>query len=68
MVTLIVLDLPERPKTTFDLHRMGLNYPFCSITTLEQNPRSMKWTVLPEAIPPLTYMHVTTAIQVPSFE
>uniref|UniRef100_A0A914YIT5 Phosphoglycerate mutase n=1 Tax=Panagrolaimus superbus TaxID=310955 RepID=A0A914YIT5_9BILA len=64
----IITDSIERPRSLADLNRMGLNYPFSSVTTLEQNPRTMKWSLNLDAISPLTNMHLSSAIQIPVFD
>uniref|UniRef100_A0A7E4V1V7 Phosphoglycerate mutase family protein n=1 Tax=Panagrellus redivivus TaxID=6233 RepID=A0A7E4V1V7_PANRE len=63
----IITEKVDRPRTVEDLYRMGLNYPFSSVTTLEVDAKTGKWVYLPDAIPGLSYMHVSTHVEIPQF-
>uniref|UniRef100_A0AC34QMC1 Protein UBASH3A-like protein n=1 Tax=Panagrolaimus sp. JU765 TaxID=591449 RepID=A0AC34QMC1_9BILA len=63
-----ILDKKEYPKTIADLNRMGLFYPFCSVTTLEADPKTTEWNLMMDALPKLSYMHMSTTVEVPIFD
>uniref|UniRef100_F1L7A4 Protein UBASH3A n=1 Tax=Ascaris suum TaxID=6253 RepID=F1L7A4_ASCSU len=60
-------DRKDMPRTLGDLQRMVHNYPPCSVTTLQQDPMSLKWENREHLVEPLSYWHVTTMVNVPNF-
>jgi len=68
-----LMDRGDLPHRKYDLYRMGLFYPFCSVTTLEQTEEAsaadgrLKWELKLEAIPSITYAHISTTSYVPFF-
>ncbi|KAH7724974.1 ubiquitin associated and SH3 domain-containing protein B [Aphelenchoides avenae] len=65
-----IVGMKHKPKTWEDVHGLGLSYPYCSVTTLELSPNGStdaKWLRNPEALPPLTYMHMSTVACAQSF-
>uniref|UniRef100_A0A183UVJ7 Phosphoglycerate mutase family protein n=1 Tax=Toxocara canis TaxID=6265 RepID=A0A183UVJ7_TOXCA len=57
----------DLPRTVGDLQRMVHNYPPCSVTTLQQDPMTLKWENREHLVGPLSYWHVTTMVNIPEF-
>ncbi|VDN52305.1 unnamed protein product [Dracunculus medinensis] len=58
----------DLPKTAGDLQRLIHNYPRCSVTTLQFFPENLQWENRADIVPPLSYWHMTTMVNIPDFD
>ncbi|KAI6213511.1 hypothetical protein M3Y94_00159100 [Aphelenchoides besseyi] len=67
-------DRRDLPHGSHDLIRCGLAYPFGSTVVLERDVRTairatkVKWELNTDTIPPTSFLHMSSQIQVPRYE